>query len=775
MITTREAINYQFSLIFGYSSPNNIIVGDVIGPGKLTKEKVAELSQEVIKFLRMYNAILRDYAGSELFSIEFSLDNLNEIFKMKDAHTDFEILPKSMILIPGKYKECESLLLALKPETGYLDTHKSRESINNISKLFFEVEEFTDIPELEIPGKEKVFKKFAQRFSKKLYGELLEDKWNKKLIGLSVSLPTEKEMLSTHSIIKSNVETIWYKKPYEINFSNPQFQKAKTSFEGQIAIDHLKYIISEPSANFIIDHTLKLGTNLINLANTGTIEESQDNIISYIIDRLKEEIENITEFWDAEGIISRLGTFINKLQDYVNNFLIHSQNFLVSGEMGNLSDLLDKFVKYMIEKGKIEKITYEELCQIAINFITQSIIQEEDLRAIELGSLINYLSELVKNSFNIVKRSFPKYLFRRRLKTLTIEFISTLNEKFETEQEPSKSLGKRFIEKFEHYLLNQIEINSLMFSKDVKYEEESIIKEFKSIIYDNIDSFFENIALEISDLVSFAEMEMKEDANFIKTHIENFKKFSGELNFLLSYILRYSTINRYLKDEQEKEISDPVKFAEKFHRFLEKRIGGINLAWKSYILEWINDFKNKFLRLEQEKTWTLKEIYDNFIEYLEQRKESEQQTEKFLEFLDRYIAQISNEVEKKHLMDFFQKYELCIDIKTEFPKYVKDEIKKELDLIDFQFEKLIPIKFFSIEGQDTYYNYVKEMELKYFSKLIPRPLSLILKHSLSNDEKELFKAELFHVINFRFWGKNNSKIEIADNFKEVYREWLKEL
>ena len=135
MITTRESINYQFSLIFGYSSPNDITAGDVIGPGKLTRERVNELSQGVIEYLRMYNAILRDYTGSEVFSIEFELYNLDE----KSARIN--IFPKSMIFIPGKYKDCESLLLALKPETGYLDAHKSHEAINNISKLFFEVEE----------------------------------------------------------------------------------------------------------------------------------------------------------------------------------------------------------------------------------------------------------------------------------------------------------------------------------------------------------------------------------------------------------------------------------------------------------------------------------------------------------------------------------------------------------------------------------------------------------------------------------------------------------
>jgi len=122
-----------------------------------------------------------------LFSIEFDLYNVDE----KSARVN--IYPQSMIFIPGKFKDCESLLLALKPETGVLDVHKSRESLNNISKLFFEVEEFSDRPELSKESKQQVYNKFALRFNRKLYGELVEDKWNKKLIGLSKTLPTKKK------------------------------------------------------------------------------------------------------------------------------------------------------------------------------------------------------------------------------------------------------------------------------------------------------------------------------------------------------------------------------------------------------------------------------------------------------------------------------------------------------------------------------------------------------------------------------------------------------
>ena len=66
------------------------------------------------------------------------------------------------------------------------------------------------------------------------------------------------------------------------------------------------------------------------------------------------------------------------------------------------------------------------------------------------------------------------------------------------------------------------------------------------------------------------------------------------------------------------------------------------------------------------------------------------------------------------------------------------------------------------------------MELKYFSKLIPRPLTLILKHNLTNEENEFFKSDLYHVFNFRFWH-NKVKIDLSDNFQEAYREWIKEI
>jgi len=768
MITTRESINFQFSLIFGYSSPTDLIAGDVIGPGKLTKEMVNELSKDVITYLRMYNAMLRDFAGSEVFSIEFELYN----FDQKDAQTN--IYPKSMVLIPGKYKECESLILALKPETGYIDPHKSRESINHISKLFYEVEEFSNHPQLEHQKKIQVYNKFATRFSKKLYGDLIEDKWNKKLIGLSVSLPTEKEMLSTYGSIRTDVSYLWNKSPIEIKFSNQKYDRLKSPYIGKSTIDHLKYAISEPSANFITEKTLILGTNLLKLANIGTLDDIQEKLISFIVAKIEESFGKNQKLFSCVEIISYMEKFLTDFKIKVDNFLKISKKFLTTGEIGNISELLEKYNIFIIENSEENIDFYRAISELATYSLTLSINSEEKLRASELHSAINYFAEVVKNSISCIRNSFPRYISHRRLNTLTYHFIRILHEKFENEQKPSKNLGQSILSKFEQHLITQIEINPIVLLKAGVFNEEILNKEFKKLVNDNIKSFYDSINLNISDLIAFAEVQMEKDSNLINSHVKRFERFPDELKYLLSYILRYSTINRFLKEEPDKEISDPVTFANRFHRFLEKRVGAINLTWKTYILEWIRDYAKKFFSIEDIREWSLDETLFEFITYLEERESNEQEPETFLLFLDKYILRISNDVEKEILIDFYKQYEFCIGIKTEFPKYVKSKVEKEINLFKIEQEKILPKNYLCIDEQNTFYNYVKKKELSYFSKLIPRPVSLILKQELTAEEVDLFNADLFHVFEFKYWH-NKAKYDIADNFKEVYREWIKKL
>ena len=310
--------------------------------------------------------------------------------------------------------------------------------------------------------------------------------------------------------------------------------------------------------------------------------------------------------------------------------------------------------------------------------------------------------------------------------------------------------------------------------KDYLFDLNLLIKEFKKIVIETLSSFIKEVKLGISDLVAFAEIQMESNSGLIKKHLNNFEKFSTELRFLVHYILRYSTINRFLKEENDIEISDPVTFANKFYRFLEKRMGGIDLIWKSYVLEWIKDYAKRFFKIEEKRDWSLNEVYTDFVEYIEKRETFEQNEKQFLVFLDTYIVKVLDETEKNLLIDFYKKFELCIDIKLEFPKYVQKKIETEVNLLNLNQSKVLPITLLNISEEDTLYKYINENELKYFSKLIPRPKSIILRHTLTNEEKELFKSTLFHVINFKYWH-TKSKFEISDNFKEVYREWIKEL
>lgn len=772
MITTRESINYQFSLIYGYSSPNHdrLIVGNIISPGNLSENLIKDLSKDVIKYLTEYNAMLRDYTGAELYSVEYELIN----FKEKGAST--KIYPKSMLLIPGNYKECESLMLALKPEKGYLNVHKSNQSINKISKLFFDVEDYANHPDLDFNEKKEVYNSFASRFSQKLFGQLMEQKWNKKLIGLSESMPTDNENLDTYCKLKSNIEINWHRRPIELNIKKLDFGEMRNPFEGKRALEHLKFNITEPSAGFITEKTLQLGSNLLNLANYGTIDEFQSRLIKYILIKIENtDILKIQNELESQ-IISNINSFLEKIKSEFEDFILTCRKFLTSGEKGKLEEIIQKLKIFVRERVQNEIIEREEIYKILKRFMKKIIIEKENVRANDLDSSFNYFSELINRSFEKIKENLPKHFLDRRLKRIIDILIKDLKLKLEKEQKPAKLLGYKFIDKFRDHLLKIINNYSIFSEGKIDFEKIKIQKNFFRLVSNHLDDFFNNVDLGIKEIISFAEINLGEDLSQIDKYIEKFKRFSGEIHYLLSYILRYSTINRFLKEIPDKEISDPVSFSTKFHRFLEKRLAGINLDWKSVILEWIKDYTKLFFKLETNQNWTLNEIYKDFINYLEEKENNVRDVNKFSTFLDGFISGIDNNHEKTNLMKFYEQYTYFIGIKTEFPKYLRKIIEKEIANLNINLEDNKAIKLISSEDNlNNFYDYLKENELKYFSDLIPIPSSLILRHKLTNEELSLFKGDLFEVFNFKFWGERNIALKLSDNFREVYREWIREL
>ncbi|MFO8019313.1 MAG: hypothetical protein R6U96_11800 [Promethearchaeia archaeon] len=765
MITTRDSINFQYSIIFGYSSyKEDLTAGNIIGPGKLARKKVKTLSNEVIQFLKMYNAMLQDFSGSEVFAIEFSLYNISE--------KESEIYPKSMILVPGKYKECESLLLALKPDLGYLNVHRSRKSLNNISELFFEIEEFSEHPKLNKKKQSRLLDKFADRFSQKLYGNLLEDKWNKKMIGLNQALPTDKEFLKNYATIKTKYNILWKEQPHQLEIFNQTFEKYSPLSDEKLRKEHLKYMISEPSAEFIIKNTLKLGSNLMDLVNTGTLDETQDNLIRLFLNKIYEKVEQENTRIKVHDLISKIEHICNELKVTTNKYLEYLNKFLKSGKQGTLNQVITQLDQFIKDQQKFNNEDFKRINKIFTDLCKVNLSNKDTLRAIDLKSSNHYFSEAIKSSFNMITEHITKFLTFRHFLSLNDVFEEHLRNVFEKEKKPAKMLANKIITRFKDNIRDEIEIHPLLSTEEIQYEEEKINKAFREILLRNL-SEITNFDLSIKDIVSFAEILMDQDKrDIINGDIERFKKFSDEIIYLLSYILRYNTINLFIKDLETNEFIDPVMFANKFHRFLEKRIGGIKLEWKEYILEWIKDYASKFIKMQKAPSWNLKELYDDFVQYLTERGSKERNSKNFLDFLDYYIGQTKNDQKKKALLDFLRNYESCLGIKTEFPKYIRDRIEKQLEVFEFPSKKEKPINYLIENEEEKFYNYIVTKELKYYSKLVPRPYTLILKHQFNNEERENFRNDLYHNFNFKFF-KNNIKINISDNFKEVYKKWAK--
>ena len=96
--------------------------------------------------------------------------------------------------------------------------------------------------------------------------------------------------------------------------------------------------------------------------------------------------------------------------------------------MGNLADLLNKYKLFIIEKGQLENEDFDEICNIAIKSIENTLVQKENLRVVDLNSVIYYFSEVIKNSLEAIKKALSKYFSRRRLKTLTTVFINKIKK-----------------------------------------------------------------------------------------------------------------------------------------------------------------------------------------------------------------------------------------------------------------------------------------------------------------------------------------------------------
>jgi hypothetical protein len=132
------------------------------------------------------------------------------------------------------------------------------------------------------------------------------------------------------------------------------------------------------------------------------------------------------------------------------------------------------------------------------------------------------------------------------------------------------------------------------------------------------------------------------------------------------------------------------------------------------------------------------------------------------------LAKEANESQKIPLLKFLDRYKYFLDIEKKFPKYLKKLIITEIEDLSYNFEREKPKTMLNMNEEESFYEYVRETELKYFSKLIPIPSALILKQKFTNEELNQFKNDLFQVFDFNLVGDKKLILHLKNNFKEAY-------
>lgn len=784
-LTTNEELHKLHTIIFGFyqSQKENLQAGEIIGVGKLTKKKVSELVYEVLKYLNAYNAMLRDYTGTELFSIEFELKNFI------DEQQDLKIIPKSMILIPGEYKDCNILSLTLTRETNLLDVNKAKESIDNLGKLFFEVEEITQHPNLNEDERRKILEKFATRFAYKIQGELIEGKWNKKLVGIKDIQLTEKSNFSPFLIIQGNYIINWNHYNRDISTDLPKESNISKNLDEQEKFEHLKWDIFGPSAFYTIQRTFQLSSNLLKVSNMGSIDEYQESTCRAIVEELQTFLKSNNRMLSIEEINNEIDKELLNIKEIIDVYIDGIRKFCISGTKGNLDTILECLQNNMNNVNTSQLIL--KLSEILLAIIKNStFINLNSIKSSEISSCADYFNQIIKYSFDTVKNNFKRYLSYVYLLRINKKFLLDLYSEILKEEKPAKNLGSRYIIKISDYLLNKINEYIINLKKQLEFNTNELETIFKKIIQEFIENNLNEIPIYIEDLLSFAELMIAEETPKVKDYIINLKKVRTEFSFMLSFILRYSSINRFIKELQQVDQLTPQGLTEIFIEFISKRIGALELYWKDYFIEIVKKFVITYQEpfnhaIDEKKRWSAYQLISTFINFLKKELENILTPQKFTNLMDNYIAKIQQPTQQAIMVLLFEQYEYSLSILDEFPNYLKQKILKVLGNLSFKLNPIMAIDYLkkidiSISGLESennnsnslndvnsnyvydFFEFIDEFELKYFSKLIARPSRVLLK---SIDENK-FKQPLYYLVEFKFWEKF-FKSTISSNWDEI--------
>jgi uncharacterized protein (DUF2164 family) len=284
-------------------------------------------------------------------------------------------------------------------------------------------------------------------------------------------------------------------------------------------------------------------------------------------------------------------------------------------------------------------------------------------------------------------------------------------------------------------------------------------------------------------------------------NINELKMFRGEIQSLRSLILRYSSLNRFLKQFPEELAFDPRNVATEFVEFLTRKLGGIESIWKTRIFQYITDFaaeyQNQYLAAIENKTpWSKSKVLTHLLDYIDLRVDTETSIDGFPPFMKKYLNQVAlKNINNRPVLDIWQKYMEGTELVDQIPDYLRQILQKTIGNLE-SFERKLPVSFY-FEGLITldeilsedfvppaasselastsllgfnFYQFILEHEMKYFSKLVARPKQILLK---SVDPVGFSNKPLIHRIEFQDLSEQYVKLTLKSNYKYIKPQYHK--
>jgi len=706
--------------------------------------------------------MLRDYAGAEIFSLEFELVNFSPEF------VDTRLYPRSMLLLPGKYKDAENLLVALRPEQSGMDSHLAHQDMDHICTLCWEIEEITENPSLEKENKSQVMVKFVQRFARRIQGLLIEGKWNKKLIGIKGKAPTDSEDLATISSVIAKKRVRWDAPAVIVETSEPSYTLTVPNLRAEKLGDFYKVMISGPSAHYISQNTFKLAGNLLHLANLGSVNDNQSQIIQLALKVILGDLAKIEQAMGPKESIQRFLVEFDRLFALMNEFQTIGIKFSQGGFKGSLQDILVECAKFFAEKEVSDKILMQQILDIFIESYKQGSAYKTNAqtRSSDLKTDLQFFVESSKMGLEVLKENIYFYFSLFLQREFLDQFAIAVKKMLEKEAKPAKELGHKFLEKIRAFIAGEIAYEHFYHLSNKQPNIPELPKRFTSFIRDNLPRYFEDLDVNIADLLSFAVSLVEGNSESLKDHVGKLSSFEQQIEFVYSYILRYSSLNRFLL-EFENQIQDPVSFATLFHEFLRKRISGLiasGVIWGPHALDWVLEFRDKYSSKIDARRWEKGEIVKEFLHFLEEKMSHDSSIKNFLYIMDKYAGKLPPDTRPAAFTQLMQKFEESLDIEQAFPEYLKSHLLKLLEEIHFEFVPRPPAAYFQKGGQSLYFEFLENHALKHFARLQALPKVLILR---STDNK-IDHREIFYIFEFQYLQKR-LKIDVKTNWVGLAR------